>query len=289
MGLAMTMCLAWIGAILGNPCGHPTICPVSYPSPQGRYIVEWKGVLTTRKAFVLDKEAVAAAEMLYFSRLIKSWRNPSYNDPVTDFDLSPRTTLYFERVSYIFEMTAYIALAANLSDAESVHQDCEWPSDVSLGYEPTNHALWMVELRDAAGFPFRSMGSVTRLAPLMEEPPHYSSIVRGGFPFVDQGKLWHLRSADPDRASALAQWRVLPFGPMLPGVVLDTGFWAGVAAAVRVTWMAVLHRRRRLRGQCPYCRYPTRDLSCERCPECGRRVSTAVLKKSGGARSRPEH
>lgn len=65
------------------------------------------------------------------------------------------------------------------------------------------------------------------------------------------------------------QRRALPLRPIWPGVLIDTGFYAGLWAMLFVGVSLLRMHRRRRRGQCPRCSYDLRHGLEHGCPECG--------------------
>lgn len=61
----------------------------------------------------------------------------------------------------------------------------------------------------------------------------------------------------------------LPYGPIWPGLLFNTLFYAAIWFALFTGLAAVRTARRLRRGLCPVCRYDLRGLPERACPECG--------------------
>ncbi|GIK20494.1 MAG: hypothetical protein AMXMBFR77_26120 [Phycisphaerales bacterium] len=61
----------------------------------------------------------------------------------------------------------------------------------------------------------------------------------------------------------------LPYGPIWPGLLFNTLFYAAIWLAFFTGLAAVRTARRIRRGLCPVCRYDLRSLPQRACPECG--------------------
>jgi hypothetical protein len=61
----------------------------------------------------------------------------------------------------------------------------------------------------------------------------------------------------------------LPYRIIFPGFAINTIFYAAIVWGLFAVPGAVRRRVRRKRGQCAACGYLLRDITSEKCPECG--------------------
>ena len=80
------------------------------------------------------------------------------------------------------------------------------------------------------------------------------------------------RAASQFGAVHLGDMKVLPLKPIWPGFAINTIFYAAIVWFLSFAPGAIRRRIggvRRKRGQCASCGYSLRDITSEKCPECG--------------------
>ena len=75
--------------------------------------------------------------------------------------------------------------------------------------------------------------------------------------------------------------RFLPVRPIWPGLVINTVFWAAVAALLLAVAQRLRAARRFERGRCPRCGYVLHHDYRRACPECGRNPTGATESMGG--------
>jgi hypothetical protein len=89
---------------------------------------------------------------------------------------------------------------------------------------------------------------------------------------ITYGKMWPV---DPNAAKYSIHWKTrwfearFPLRPMLPGLIANTAFFAGLFG-LPLLLFAGRKRRRVQRGHCPFCNYDLRGDFSRACSECGR-------------------
>jgi hypothetical protein len=85
-----------------------------------------------------------------------------------------------------------------------------------------------------------------------------------------QRPMWH--GNRPER-------RAVPLRPLWPGFAINTIFYAAIVWMLCAVPGAVRRRVRIKRGQCASCGYSLRDITSEKCPECGVAVASAQTQQ----------
>lgn len=115
----------------------------------------------------------------------------------------------------------------------------------------------------------------------------YTIHVRAGWPLVvAEGQMWERRIESQGRLipetrrvhgavllnpnrKGLQRYRLFPFSPRLPGLILNSLVYAGVLGAAGHAGSKLIRRRRRRHGLCPGCGYRLEGHAGHHCPECG--------------------
>ncbi len=124
-------------------------------------------------------------------------------------------------------------------------------------------------MRWRSGLPARSMG-------------HFSWTANSGNP---KTAIWHPTGRWDIRVHRRGGLDLitLPLTPLWPGFVIDTTFFAALAAVIRFGWRWVVRRTRLARGRCPACNYPVGTSPV--CTECGEALAVVGVpwSKRGSA------
>ncbi len=77
--------------------------------------------------------------------------------------------------------------------------------------------------------------------------------------------------------------RAIPLMPIWPGLVADTAFYSFCTFGLFALWQGGVLTRRwwrlKHKGLCPNCKYDLRELTSEKCPECGHHIDKSDLKQ----------
>jgi hypothetical protein len=71
---------------------------------------------------------------------------------------------------------------------------------------------------------------------------------------------------------------MLPLRPIFPGFAINTIFYAAIVWVLFAVPGAVRRRVRRKRGQCAACGYSLRDITSDKCPECGHKKGDPIYR-----------
>jgi hypothetical protein len=111
--------------------------------------------------------------------------------------------------------------------------------------------------RMPSGWPFRSMTQYPLLA--------WSAFFQNGERLTWQGGILAIRK----NATASETGVFFPLCPLWPGFAINTMFYAAIVWVLFAAPGAIRRRVRRKRGQCAACGYSLREITSEKCPECG--------------------
>lgn len=181
-----------------------------------------------------------------------------------EFYSPPPHTSLLSRITVLgFDRTSLVPLAppfADKLDRVDLRPQPKWRTLQLQWRRPHTHHV------DAAGFPFKAF---------------YCEWTAMTHPFegVESAERWGLQGGialapvDPAMVRVVDNWRAIPITPIARGLL-----WNSLLYAIGSAMIFYLHRlvhgyvsyKRRRRGRCEYCGYPTAEGSpLSECPECG--------------------
>jgi hypothetical protein len=275
IGVVVTVAIGIVSAVAIPPSNnrHVTICPQEYPPHSRSYLVTWRSTAGVRSITLLAPNVIDSEEAA-LEDLFQGWRQPSYvSMPLSPHSgNTPQARAYLLRRQYLMEAIVISPLAAIRTGYAESNDGCSGEAprarDSLLGYDPRHRVLWAAVMDESHGWPWLSLSSTTRVAPLSAAAPHSDVAVEHGIMLGEPAEFWHLVSSKPG-TSVLSRWRVVPLRPKWSGFIFSTLFWGIGFACLHKGSTSVTRWRRRKRGRCMDCGYLLVGAAGCRCPECG--------------------
>lgn len=181
----------------------------------------------------------------------RAYHNPRETDPLVIF---VDEHIGFESVCGCGRSGTF--LARTPEDAHDYQRGAWWPQN-ALNTITENYAL-------AAGWPCLSLTAMCTTTwdtskPEVDDGIEYVLTLHTGVLVGDDALSWGF---EPSQL-------VVPFGPLWPGFLLNTLFYAAILAALFFASGRIRRTLRRRRGRCVTCNYDRRGTPDAPCPECG--------------------